>query len=234
MKCHYLSTKTTQSYSNNKDITNEAIESVEGTFTARWKLPNDYNDFMNEVIGKAFAEKVPDAELHATKAYYIPHYGVYNLNKPQKKIHVVCDCSPKFASSSLNDNLLQGPGTWRTRLSVFCADSVLRLMHSCVTLRKCFTCSKSKNKEHRDYLRFLCWKDGNTYSEVKEFRMTVHLFGVNYFPVMCQIWNKTNCLWCGKKSSAKQQSLFICEWLLRRRRPRDNEDRTRSYRAYRK
>ena len=50
------------------------------------------------------------------------------------------------------------------------------------------------NKEHRDYLRFLWWKDGNIDSEVKEYRMTAHLFGASFSPSCANLGTKTNCL----------------------------------------
>ena len=38
------------------------------------------------------------------------------------------------------------------------------------------------NQEHRDFLRFLWWKDGNHKDEVVEYRMNVHLFGAASSP----------------------------------------------------
>ena len=75
---------------------------------------------MNEVIRKGFAEEVPDAELHATKAYYIQHHGVYHPNKPQKRIRVVFDCSAKSAGCSLNDILLQEPSMTNSLVGFLC------------------------------------------------------------------------------------------------------------------
>ena len=85
---------------NNKSLATKRLNQLKVRLQRDGNYRNDYNDFMNEVIRKGFAEEVPDAELHATKAYYIPHHGVYNPNKQQKKIRVVFDCSAKFAGSS--------------------------------------------------------------------------------------------------------------------------------------
>ena len=38
------------------------------------------------------------------------------------------------------------------------------------------------SKEHRNFLRFLWWKDGDLSSKPLEFRMTVHLFGAGSSP----------------------------------------------------
>ena len=52
--------------------------------------------------------KFPKELLEDETAWYIPHHGIYNSNKPGK-IRVVFDCSAKYQGTSLNDNLLQGP-----------------------------------------------------------------------------------------------------------------------------
>ncbi len=38
------------------------------------------------------------------------------------------------------------------------------------------------NEEHRELLRFLWWKDGETNTEPQEYQMTVHLFGATSSP----------------------------------------------------
>jgi len=38
------------------------------------------------------------------------------------------------------------------------------------------------NEEHRDFLRFLWWDQGDTTKEPTEYRMTVHLFGATSSP----------------------------------------------------
>ena len=74
------------------------------------KYRNDYVAFINDMIEKGYAEKVPGGSLRtdANNAWYIPHHGVYHPEKPEK-IRVIFDCSARFCGTSLNDQLLQGP-----------------------------------------------------------------------------------------------------------------------------
>ena len=67
--------------------------------------------YQRKVINNDYAEKVPQEILTTDdgKACYIPHHGVYHPKKPDK-IRVVFVCSAEFAGTSLNDQLLQGPG----------------------------------------------------------------------------------------------------------------------------
>ena len=89
---------------------------IQRAYWLRKKLINnetfckDYVNFMNSIIVKGFARKVPSDRLSAKtgKVWYIPHHGVYHAKKPSK-IRVVFDCSARFGGTSLNDQLLQGP-----------------------------------------------------------------------------------------------------------------------------
>ena len=67
---------------------------------------NDDVAFVNDVIAKGYAQKVPIESLipKPGKVWYLPHYGVYLLGK-----YVVFDYSAMSQGVSLNDRLLQGP-----------------------------------------------------------------------------------------------------------------------------
>jgi len=74
------------------------------------KYRSDYVGFVNGIIAKGYAQRVPDELLTPKpgKVCYLPHHGVYHPRKPEK-IRVVFDCSSKFQGVSLNDCLMQGP-----------------------------------------------------------------------------------------------------------------------------
>ena len=66
-----------------------------------------YTTFMFELLAKGCAERA-HPPLDSQPVFYIPHHGVYNINKPGK-VQVVFDCSAKEAGkASLDDCLLQG------------------------------------------------------------------------------------------------------------------------------
>ncbi len=76
----------------------------------RTHFRTDYNKFMENMIQKEYAEKVPESEIRGPdgKTWFLPHHGVYHPKKPNK-IRVVFDCAAKYQGVSLNDVLLQGP-----------------------------------------------------------------------------------------------------------------------------
>ena len=61
------------------------------------KFYADYKAFVENLIQKGYARKVPPDRLdrHDGKVWYIPHHGVYHPHKPDK-IRVVFDCTSKY------------------------------------------------------------------------------------------------------------------------------------------
>ncbi|XP_070183965.1 uncharacterized protein [Littorina saxatilis] len=138
-----------------------------------------YVTFMNDLLVKGHAEKVPEDELDKPVKWYIPHHGVYNEKKPGK-IRVVFDCSARFQGICINDVLLQGPDLinplvgvlLRFRKGKIALSCDIQQMYHQFHVRPC----------HRDYLRFLWWEDGDLTKPLKDFRMTVHIFGAASSP----------------------------------------------------
>ncbi len=79
----------------------------------------DYVAFMEDLIARDDAERVPESEITNQTTWYIPHHGVYHPQKPGK-IRVVFDCSAKFHNTSLNNHLLTGPDLTNTLVGVLC------------------------------------------------------------------------------------------------------------------
>jgi len=102
-----------------------------------------------------------------------PITGVYHSKK--SKIRVVFDCSAKYRGISLNDTLLQGPDMINDLIVVLCHFRKEPVAISC-DIEKMFY-QFYVNEEHRDYLSFLWWDNGNYDAEPCTYRMTVHLFG---------------------------------------------------------
>ena len=89
----------------NKKLAEIRLKCLKRRFDKSSNYNSDYISFMNDIIKKGYAERVPK---EYKKTWYIPHHGVYNPKKPDK-IRVVFDCSVDFMGHSLNRHLLQGP-----------------------------------------------------------------------------------------------------------------------------
>ena len=92
---------------NNREMAEPNIQKDE----AFWK---DYISFMNDVLVKGCAERVPEEQLlrNDGRLWYIPHHGIYHKRK--KTIWMVFDCTSLFQGTSLNSEQLQGPDLTNT------------------------------------------------------------------------------------------------------------------------
>ena len=144
-----------------------------------------YTRFMEDLMTKGYAEKVPDCELIEQKnslIWYLPHHAVNHPQKPDK-VRVVFDCSASYDGDSLNNNLLQGPDLTNSLVGV-----LTRFRQGHVAIMSDIEAMFHQVRvapEHTDMLRFLWWPDGRLDEEVATYRMCVHLFGAASSPSCC-------------------------------------------------
>ena len=103
------------------------------------------------------------------KAYYIPHYGVFNSNKPGK-IRVVFDSSAKVGGESINRNLMTGP------------DLTNQLIEALVRFREEHVAINADTevelaKKHRNFLKFLWLEESDINKSIVDHEMCVQVFG---------------------------------------------------------
>ncbi|XP_013856110.1 uncharacterized protein LOC106511941, partial [Austrofundulus limnaeus] len=138
----------------------------------------DYITYMKDIIERGDVEEV-HSEGKQGEQWYIPHHGIYHPKKPNK-LRVVFDCSAKHNDTSLNDHLLQGPDLMNNLTGI-----LLRFRKHPIALM--CDIEKMFHQFHvqqcdRDYLRLLWWKDGDTETQPRVYRMKVHLFGAASSP----------------------------------------------------
>ncbi|XP_026094281.1 uncharacterized protein LOC113066585 [Carassius auratus] len=164
---------------NNKACAEHRLKSLEKRLKRDEQYQKDYMAFMKDIIARGDAERVPEMELSSQPAWYIPHHGVYNPQKPGK-IRIVFDCSARFQNTSLNEHLLTGPDLTNTLVGVLCRFRKGQVAIMC-DVERMFHQFHVAPKD-RDYLRFLWWEDGNMEASPSVFRMKVHLFGAASSP----------------------------------------------------
>ncbi|XP_071811288.1 uncharacterized protein [Apostichopus japonicus] len=163
-------------FPDNKDLALHFLRRLERPFRLDTKYRAEYEAFMKDLLSERYAERVPQEEIVGTNGgiNYIPHHGVYH----PKKLRVVFDCSARFKGQCLNQYLLQD--LTNTLIGVLC-----RFGHEPVAFMcdiKAMFHQFSVNPEHRDFLRFLWWENGDLQSDPVEYRMRVHLFGATSSP----------------------------------------------------
>ena len=125
---------------------------------------------MEDLNEQGHAEEVGNSDAAAGEVWYISHFAVKHPKK--EKLRVVFDCSAKYGSSSNYDKLLQGPNLLNSLLGILWRFRKEPKAVACDIMKMYY--NFFVDEKDRDFLRFL-WpvKDGS----VKEYRMTVHLFG---------------------------------------------------------
>ncbi|XP_062594607.1 uncharacterized protein LOC134256029 [Saccostrea cucullata] len=129
--------------------------------------------FMDKVIHSGAAEIAPELK-DGQEVWYLPLFGVYHPKK-KDQIRGVFDSSATFQGVSLNSVLLTGPNLTNNLVGV-----LLRFRKDAVAvsadIEQMFY-SFLVNVDHRDYLRFLWYRDNDPNKELIEYRMCAHVFG---------------------------------------------------------
>ncbi|MES9882937.1 MAG: hypothetical protein ABW185_18875 [Sedimenticola sp.] len=150
------------------------------------KYPNKkehFLSFMQGVFDAKHAELAPPLGADE-ECWYLPIFGVYHPKKPNQ-IRAVFDSSAKHNGVSLNDVLLTGPVMTNSLLGV-----LLRFRREAVAvttdIQQMFHCFYV-NEAHRNYLRFLWYKDNDPDNALVEYRMCVHVFGNGPSPAIATL-----------------------------------------------
>lgn len=166
---------------NNKDQCVKRLLSLKRKLVKDNAVKEKYTEFIQKIFDRGQASYVSKEQLQTApnKVWYLPHFDVYHPRKPGQ-VRVVFDCSAVFDNESLNKHLLQGPDLMNSLIGVltrFRKDDVAitcdieQMFHSFYV-----------NPEHRDFLRFLWFKDNNLDGPIVECRMNVHIFGATSSP----------------------------------------------------
>jgi len=159
---------------NNYDLTAQRTLNLAKRFKKDSVFANEYSVFMEDVLRKGYAEKVPQEQLQRNdgQVWYIPHHGVYH--KKKGKLRVVFDCSSSFKGHSLNSKLLQGPDLINPLLGVLLRFRKERISKM-ADIEAMYYQVQVQN-HHHDFLRFLWWPQGDVDQPLEVYRMNVHLF----------------------------------------------------------
>ena len=146
------------------------------------RLENDsellakYSTFMDDLLEKGYARKVPDEEheKQSDRTWYLPHHPVFHPQKPDK-VRVVFDCAAEYGGTSRNKELLQGPDLTNNLVGVLTRfrEGPIAMM---ADVEAMFHQVRVRHSDC-DSLRFLWWPANDLSKEPDEYQMMVHLFG---------------------------------------------------------
>ncbi|XP_026003932.1 uncharacterized protein LOC113009687 [Astatotilapia calliptera] len=165
---------------NNRNQALSRLESLRRTLNKRPEMERHFMDFMQGLFDRDHAEPAPALE-EGEECWYLPFFGVYHPQKPGN-IRVVFDSSAKFQGVSLNDVLLKGPNMNNSLIGV-----LIRFREETVAvtadIQQMFHCFQVR-EDHRNFLRFLWYRNNDPREPVVEYRMKVHVFGNSPSPAV--------------------------------------------------
>lgn len=158
---------------NNREYAYKRLKTLCNTLEKNPEMKAHYLDFIQKMLDNDHAELAPPLQDHQER-WYLPSFGVYHPRKPGK-IRIVFDSSARYDGVSLNDVLLTGPDLNNSLLGV-----LMRFRKDLVAvtgdIEHMFHCFVVK-EEHRNYLRFLWFRNNDMNSDIVDYRMKVHVFG---------------------------------------------------------
>ncbi|KAM7281667.1 uncharacterized protein ISCGN_006482 [Ixodes scapularis] len=165
---------------NNKELAQSRLSSLRRALQKRPEMKEHFATFMDKMFRNGHAEVAPPPR-EEEECWYLPIFGVYHPRKPSET-RVVFDSSAQFKGTSLNNVLLTGPDVTNSLLGVlirFRKD----LFAVTVDIQQMFYCFLVR-EDHRNYLRFLWFRNNDIHDKVVEYRMRVHVFGNSPSPAV--------------------------------------------------
>ena len=165
---------------NNRQQALNRLASLQRTLDRKPEMRAQYVTFMGKIFENGHAEQAPPLR-EDEECWYLPTFGVYHPRKPGQ-IRVVFDSSAQHSGISLNDVLLTGPDLNNSLLGVlirFRKEQVAIL----ADIQQMFHCFLVR-EDHRNYLRFLWYRDNDMSKDIVDYRMRVHVFGNSPSPAV--------------------------------------------------
>nr|XP_055046841.1 uncharacterized protein LOC129432444 [Misgurnus anguillicaudatus] len=189
---------------NNRQQASNRLQSLTRTLKKHPRMKDHFLEFMTKMFENRHAEPAPPLSKNE-ECWYLPIFGVYHPQKPDQ-IRVVFDSSAQHHGVSLNSVLLTGPNMNNSLLGV-----LLRFRKEKVAItadiQQMFHCFVVR-EDHRNFLRFLWYRNNDLENEVVEFRMRVHVFGNSPSPAVAMYGLKKAALE-GEKEHGSDVKQFI-------------------------
>ena len=169
---------------NNRKMAEGQLSQLKRKLVSNPNVHRRYTEGMTDLIDKGHAELVRDDEvIQGNRIWFLPHHGVIHPNKPEK-LRIVFDCAAKYAGTSFNENVMQGPDLMNKFIGV-----LMRFREGPVAVMadvEAMFHQVSVAPPDRDVLSFLWWQGGDLDNTASVYRMTVHLFGGVWCPSCAQ------------------------------------------------
>ena len=192
---------------NNREHALTRLACLRRSLDKKPEMKEQFVAFMKKIFDNDHAELAPPLK-DGEECWYLPTFGVYHPQKPNQ-IRVVFDSSAQHDGISLNNVLLTGPDLNNSLLGV-----LLRFRKEPVAItadiQQMFHCFIVR-EDHRNYLRFLWYRDNDTSKDIVEYRMKVHVFGNSPSPAVA-IYSLHRAAREGERNYGKDTREFVTRY----------------------
>ncbi|XP_036347760.1 uncharacterized protein LOC118757126 [Rhagoletis pomonella] len=159
------------------------LHSIEKKMRNDFEFERAYKSAMSSFIAKGYARELTptEAKVQTHFNWYLPHFGVFNVNKPGK-LRLVFDAAAAVNRVSLNSVLLKGPDEMQPLIRVLLQfrEGVVAI---CADIREMFL-QVGMRQEDQNAQRFLWRYDINDPAGI--YVMTSMIFGATCSPCIAQ------------------------------------------------
>jgi len=144
------------------------------------QLHNMYCEQLEDYLTQGYAEEAPQGTTKRP-VWYLPHHPITSTsNRKPGKVRMVFDGAAKYHGASQNNHLLQGPDFTNSQTEI-----LVQFLQNQVAVTADIQALYHQvmvPEEDRNVLRFLWWPNGDLDEDLKEYRMTRHVFGLRSSP----------------------------------------------------
>ena len=163
---------------------------------------------MERYINSSYAVKV-DEDVSRPRIWYLPHFGVTNVNKPGK-LRLVFDAAAKTSGMSLNDQLDSGPDFLQSLPGVLLRFRQYRIAIKS-DIRDMYLRVRVIDEDH-GALRFL-WRGADRKKYAKTYEMTCLIFGANSSHISATFVKDENAKSFAHEKPVTSQSIIINSYM---------------------
>ncbi|XP_030386687.1 uncharacterized protein LOC115633383 [Scaptodrosophila lebanonensis] len=149
-----------------------------------------YRNEMNKYLEKGYARKLMPEEIEneSKRVWYLPHFSVQTVHKPEK-LRIVFDAAATVDGVSLNTSLLKGPEVTNPLIAI-----LLQFRNGAIgvaaDIKEMFSQIRIQ-PEDQQAQRFL-WRDGLTSQPIQHYAMTSLIFGAVCSPYCAEYIKNKN------------------------------------------
>ncbi|XP_072940691.1 uncharacterized protein [Epargyreus clarus] len=139
----------------------------------------EYSAQVANLLKKGYAEACDGNEERSNVKWYLPHFAVVNINKPNK-IRMVFDAAAKINGVSLNDYLLEGPDLLASLIKILFGFREKKIAVT-ADIEEMFLRVKIRSEDQP--AQMFLWRDESSEAP-RKYKMTSMIFGASSSPYL--------------------------------------------------